>query len=71
MQVKLIAVSQSFVPECKTPDELIAYCARVSNPANQSNLLTAPALIKYLVTHAHWSPFEMVAQTFPSLAEVL
>lgn len=39
--------------------EFIAYCARVSNPANQSNHLTAPKLLKYLATHKHWSPFEM------------
>lgn len=45
-----------------TPDgeELIAYMARVSNPNNQSNSDTAPKLIKYLIRHRHWSPFEMV-----------
>lgn len=41
-------------------EELIAYCARVSNPANQNNLETAPRLLKYLIKHRHWSPFEMV-----------
>jgi len=40
-------------------EELIAYCARVSNPANQNNLETAPRLLKYLIKHRHWSPFEM------------
>lgn len=39
--------------------EFIAYCARVSNPANQHNTLTAPKLLKYLAKHKHWSPFEM------------
>lgn len=39
--------------------EFIAYCARVSNPANQSNHLTAPKLLRYLAKHKHWSPFEM------------
>jgi len=41
--------------------ELIAYCARVSNPANQYNTETSDKLIKYLVKHAHWSPLEMVS----------
>lgn len=41
-------------------DELIAYIARVSNPANQGNKETAPRLINYLMKHGHWSPFEMV-----------
>jgi thymidylate synthase (FAD) len=45
-----------------TPDaeELIAYMARVSNPANQSNTETSQRLIRYLIEHQHWSPFEMV-----------
>jgi len=52
--------------DCKlvwvTPDadELIAYLARVSAPENQSNVETAPRLIRYLIKHKHWSPFEMV-----------
>ena len=41
--------------------ELIAYCARVSNPSNQFNTETSERLIKYLVKHAHWSPLEMVS----------
>jgi thymidylate synthase (FAD) len=41
--------------------ELIAYCARVSNPSNQLNTETSEKLIKYLVKHAHWSPLEMVS----------
>jgi len=41
--------------------ELIAYCARVSNPANQFNTETSEKLIRYLVKHAHWSPLEMVS----------
>lgn len=45
-----------------TPDaeELISYMARVSNPANQANTETSAKLIKYLIQHQHWSPFEMV-----------
>ena len=41
-------------------DELVAYMARVSNPANQNNTKTSARLIKYLIDHKHWSPFEMV-----------
>jgi len=45
-----------------TPDaeDLIAYMARVSNPSNQTNTQTSAKLIKYLIDHQHWSPFEMV-----------
>jgi thymidylate synthase (FAD) len=41
--------------------ELIAYCARVSNPNNQNNKDTSEKLIKYLIKHKHWSPLEMVS----------
>jgi thymidylate synthase (FAD) len=41
--------------------ELIAYCARVSNPANQLNTETSEKLIRYLIRHSHWSPLEMVS----------
>jgi len=41
--------------------ELVAYCARVSNPANQTNTETSEKLIRYLVKHQHWSPLEMVS----------
>ena len=41
-------------------DNLVAYMARVSNPNNQDNTETSGRLIKYLITHKHWSPFEMV-----------
>lgn len=46
-----------------TPDaeEQIVYMARVSNPSNQSNMETAPRLIRYLIKHKHWSPFEMAS----------
>ena len=43
--------------------DLVAYCARVSNPANQNNKETAPKLLEYLIKHKHWSPFEMVSVT--------
>lgn len=41
--------------------DLVAYCARVSNPGNQNNAKTADKLLKYLIKHKHWSPFEMVS----------
>lgn len=41
-------------------DKFVAYVARVSNPSNQNNTLTAPKLLRYLAKHKHWSPFEMV-----------
>lgn len=41
-------------------EDMIAYMARVSNPSNQNNQDTAPKLLKYLMKHKHWSPFEMV-----------
>jgi len=41
--------------------EMIAFCARVSNPSNQQNSSTSDRLIKYLVKHKHWSPFEMAS----------
>ena len=43
--------------------DLIAYCARVSNPANQANTKTTPKLLDYLIKHKHWSPFEMASAT--------
>ncbi len=43
-----------------TPTDLVAFCARVSNPNNQTNMETAEKLISYLIKHKHWSPFEMV-----------
>ena len=57
-------VSYSTAPEGTGLDncqELIAYCARVSNPSNQMNSETSEKLIKYLIKHAHWSPLEMVS----------
>jgi thymidylate synthase (FAD) len=44
-----------------TAEEMIAYCARVSNPSNQTNTDSMPKLLKYLRDHSHWSPFEMVS----------
>ena len=65
MNVKLISITQPSIPELPnaTAEDLVAYCARVSNPTNQSNVETAPKLLKYLIKHRHWSPFEMVSMT--------
>ena len=67
MSAKIIAVTQPTIwtdapgePKKLTVDEFIAYVARVSNPGNQHNTLTAPKLLRYLAKHKHWSPFEMV-----------
>ena len=65
MNVKLVSYSQpteEFEPQgIADAQELIAYCARVSNPANQFNTETSEKLINYLVKHQHWSPLEMVS----------
>jgi thymidylate synthase (FAD) len=65
MHVRLVSHSQ---PTLEYRDlgitdaqELVAYCARVSNPANQFNTETSEKLIRYLVKHQHWSPLEMVS----------
>jgi thymidylate synthase (FAD) len=65
VQVKLISYSKPSI-ELVTDglynvQELIAFCARVSNPSNQLNTETSEKLIKYLVNHQHWSPLEMVS----------
>lgn len=65
MNVRLISYSR--IPEASdlniidNAQELIAYCARVSNPSNQINSETSERLIKYLIKHQHWSPLEMVS----------
>ena len=67
MQVKLVSITQPTLQlkrqGIKTPEDLIVYCARVSNPSNQFNNQTAPKLTQYLIKHKHWSPFEMVDMT--------
>ncbi len=65
MKVKLVSYSKPtevFEHEgIKDAQELIAYCARVSNPSNQMNTETSAKLIRYLISNAHWSPLEMVS----------
>ena len=60
MEVNLVSITHPTINNIKTPEDLIAYCARVSNPSNQHNTKTAPKLLSYLIKHKHWSPFEMV-----------
>jgi thymidylate synthase (FAD) len=64
MEVNLVSYSQTdgnFLIESANVMELIAFCARVSNPENQMNKDTSERLLKYLIKHKHWSPFEMVS----------
>ena len=68
MKVQLISYSKynsnsnnpELTNETKTIEDLVAYCARVSNPQNQHNTETNEKLIHYLIKNNHWSPFEMV-----------
>jgi len=66
VNVKLISLTQpqsqgvhNSAPE--SAEDLIAFCARVSNPKNQNNVKTAPKLLKFLIKHKHWSPFELAS----------
>ena len=65
MKVKLISSSKASREMANDgvydAQELIAFCARVSNPSNQLNMDTSEKLIRYLVKHKHWSPLEMVS----------
>ena len=62
MNVSLVSITQPF-SDLNVAEDIIAYCARVSNPENQKNVETAPRLLKFLKKHGHWSPFEMVDMT--------
>lgn len=61
MKVELISYSQPAEYFAENMTELVAFCARVSNPANQMNKETSEKLIKYLINNKHWSPLEMVS----------
>jgi len=65
MNVKLISYSKpsaEFIKEgLSNVQDIIAYCARVSNPSNQYNTQTSERLLRYLIKHKHWSPFEMAS----------
>ena len=70
MRVKLISYSQTnpgafsddeITDYPRSAQDLVAFCARVSNPSNQFNTKTSEKLLAYLIEHKHWSPFEMVS----------
>lgn len=63
MKVELIAVSKPEIDGINTAEELIVYCARVSNPSNQVNNQNVDKLIRYCIKNQHWSIFEMVSIT--------
>ena len=66
MKVRLIAYTQPVENEIIGLDnvqDLIAYCAKVSNPQGQADLSTSESLLNYLIKHQHWSPFEMATAT--------
>ena len=61
LKVQLVSYSQPSEYFAENMTELIAFCARVSNPSNQNNTDTSEKLIRYLIKHKHWSPLEMVS----------
>ncbi len=61
MAVKLISLTNPLVEGINNAEELIVYCARVSNPSNQLNVETSPKLIRYCIEHGHWSIFEQAS----------
>ena len=60
MNVELVSYTKSEIEGIDNLQELVAYCARVSNPDNQLNNETSEKLITYLIDNEHWSPLEMV-----------
>lgn len=64
MNVKLVSLTKPLIEGLNNAEDIVAYCARVSNPSNQMNTETAPKLIRYLLKHKHFSPFEMVSCCF-------
>lgn len=66
MKVKLVGYTQpaeDFKDKFSDVKDLVAFCARVSNPSNQFNTVTSDKLISYLIKHKHWSPLEMASIT--------
>ena len=64
MKVRLLGYTQPVdIVGIDDVQDLISYCARVSNPSNQINKDTTPKLLAYLIKHKHWSPFEMASVT--------
>lgn len=64
MEAKIISITNPLLEGKElTPEELLVYIARVSNPSNQANAETSERLLNYLIKHKHWSPFDMVDMT--------
>ena len=63
MTVKLIGITQSPDEDMPQAGDIVAYCARVSNPKNQKYFQTGSKLLSYMIREGHWSPFEMVHLT--------
>src|SRR6056300_1507100 len=61
MKVRLVSYSKPVIEDADNFTNLVAYCAKFSNPGNQSNKDTIEKLIRYLINHQHWSPLEMVS----------
>lgn len=60
--IKLVSITEPKIcSDIATAEDLIVYCARVSNPLNQLNTETAPKLLNFLIKHEHWSPMEMAS----------
>ena len=64
MKVKLVGITKPINQDYgETTEDIVSYCARVSNPKNQKNFTTSSKLFSYMIREGHWSPFEMVHLT--------
>ena len=64
MKVKLVGITKPINQDYgETSEDIVSYCARVSNPKNQKNFTTSAKLLSYMIHEGHWSPFEMVHLT--------
>lgn len=61
--VRLVSITKPVIEDCETAEQLISFCARVSNPSNQTNFDTSEKLLKYCAKNSHWSVFEMADMT--------
>lgn len=64
MEIKLVSKTMPIIDGLLDSEDLVTYTARISNPSNQKDIKNAPELLKYLIDHEHWSPFEHVSVTF-------
>jgi thymidylate synthase (FAD) len=62
-QVRLVASTTPVIEGVRSAEDLIVYCARVSNPSNQLNMETGERLLRYCMQHGHWSVFEQASMT--------